>query len=94
MKAKSKLPISHLFVDLIPKELQPNILYICEEYKTASHLCFCGCNELTITPLTGGKFWDLIKEKDGTITLLGSIGNYHLPCKSHYVINKNIAIFL
>jgi hypothetical protein len=64
MKAKSKLPISHLFVDLIPKELQPNILYICEEYKTASHLCFCGCNELTITPLTGGKFWDLIKEKE------------------------------
>ena len=27
----------------MPKELQPGILYVSEEFLTAAHLCACGC---------------------------------------------------
>ena len=94
MKTLKKVEITPLFLkDSIPKELEENILYISEEYKTAIHLCLCGCKEKTITPLLGGQFWDLIKEKNGKVSLIGSIGNYSFPCQSHYIITNNIANF-
>lgn len=82
-----------MFVDIIPEELIQNTLYISEKYKTATHLCLCGCGEKTITPLGGGLMWDLVKENNGTVSLIGSVGNYSYPCKSHYIITKNVANF-
>jgi len=94
MKTIKKVEITPVFVDVIPDELEQNKFYIAEQYNVASHLCLCGCGKETITPLGGGRNWDLIKENNNTITLLGSVGNYSYECKSHYVINKNIASFL
>ena len=94
MKTLKKVEILPVFVEFIPDELEENKLYISEEYKTAIHNCLCGCGRKTITPLTGGKFWDLVKENNGTISLIGSVGNYSFPCKSHYIITKNIANFV
>ena len=93
MKTLKKVTIEPEFVDVIPDTLEENKIYISEKYKSAIHLCLCGCEEKTITPLGGGKFWDLIKEPNGTISLIGSVGNYNFECKSHYIITKNVANF-
>ena len=42
--------------DLIVYCIEENKIYISEEYKCAAHNCLCGCGNLTITPLGGGKF--------------------------------------
>lgn len=94
MKTLKKVTIEPVFVDVIPDVLEEKKFYISEEHKVAIHNCLCGCGEKTVTPLSGGKSWDLVKENNGTISLIGSIGNYSFPCKSHYIITKNIANFV
>lgn len=93
MKTIKKATIEPVFVDLISDTLEENKIYISEKYKLAIHLCLCGCKEKTVTPLGGGKNWDIVKENNGTISLIGSVGNYNFDCKSHYIITKNIANF-
>jgi hypothetical protein len=88
-----KVKIYPVFIEFIPDILEENKLYISEKYKSAIHNCLCGCGEKTITPLGGGTNWDLIKENNGTVSLIGSVGNYNFDCKSHYIITKNIANF-
>lgn len=93
MKTLKKVEIEPVFVEFVPDVLEENKLYISEEYKCAIHLCLCGCGEKTITPLGGGRNWDLVKEPNGTVSLIGSVGNYNFPCNSHYIITKNVANF-
>jgi hypothetical protein len=71
-------------VKYLPKELSPGILYISEEYAVAGHLCACGCGNKVITPL-GPSEWNFT-EQGGQPSLWPSIGNWQLPCRSHYVI--------
>ena len=75
------------FVDSIPRELQPGILYISRKYRTASHLCCCGCGNRVVTPLKPGG-WRLIEDK-GTVSLIPSIGSWNLRCQSHYFIRHD-----
>lgn len=75
------------FVEYIPEVIEPGILYISKKYRTATHLCCCGCMHKVVTPLKLG-FWEL-KEKNGKVSLSPSIGNFNLPCKSHYFISEN-----
>ncbi|MEO6228546.1 MAG: DUF6527 family protein [Ferruginibacter sp.] len=70
----------------MPTDLQPGILYISEEFEVAGHLCACGCNNKVITPL-GPTEWSF-SEAGGKPTLRPSIGNWELPCRSHYIITK------
>lgn len=79
------------FVDAIPGVLEPGVLYVCERYRTASHLCCCGCSTKVVTPLKP-TFWSL--RKRGTlVSLAPSIGNWSLPCKSHYFIKNNRVVW-
>lgn len=71
-------------VEYIPRELAPGILYVSEEYAVAGHLCACGCGNKVITPL-GPAEW-IFSAQNGLPTLRPSIGNWQLPCRSHYVI--------
>jgi hypothetical protein len=71
-------------VKYLPKELSPGILYVSEEYAVAGHLCACGCGNKVITPL-GSAEWS-VTERAGKPSLWPSIGNWQLPCRSHYVI--------
>lgn len=90
---KREVAIQPVFVQFIPEELEERKIYISEEYKTASHKCFCGCGKLVVTPFAGsGKVWGLIKHSDNKISIDGSIGNMNYECQSHYVIRENIAI--
>lgn len=71
-------------VKYIPRELSSGILYVSEEYAVAGHLCACGCGTKVIIPL-GPAEW-VFSEHDGRPTLSPSIGNWQLPCRSHYLI--------
>lgn len=80
------LEITHKFVDLIPDELEPRVLYISIEYATVAHLCCCGCRQEVVTPLSPTD-WKLVF--DGvSISLSPSIGNWSFPCRSHYWIRS------
>lgn len=71
-------------VEFIPKMLDAGILYVSERFNVAAHLCPCGCGTKIVTPL-GPCEWSLKKEK-GEPSLRPSIGNWQIPCRSHYLI--------
>lgn len=75
------------FTEFIPLELEEGILYVTVKYKTAAHLCACGCGKKVITPITPDR-WKLTYDGE-TITLSPSIGNWSFDCRSHYWIRKN-----
>lgn len=76
------------FVEFIPKQLDQGVLYISLKYRTATHMCCCGCGTKIVTPLTPTD-WQLT-EKDGRVSLWPSVGNWNHSCQSHYIINKNM----
>lgn len=96
MKTLKKVSIVPVFVEFIPDELEEGKLYISEKYKTAVHNCLCGCGTRSITPMSGHPphDWKVVKESEGVISLIGSVGNFQFPCKSHYIITKNVANFV
>lgn len=84
---KPELVLDHEFVEFIPEELKERTLYISIEYCTAVHKCCCGCGREVVTPLSPTA-WKLIFDGK-TVSLSPSIGNWSLPCRSHYFITKN-----
>ena len=78
--------IKLLHVQFLPRELEPEILYVSKEYGVAGHLCPCGCGNKIITPLDPTE-WSF-SEKNNKPTLYPSIGNWQLPCRSHYWIRN------
>jgi hypothetical protein len=78
--------ISLYRVKYLPKDLSEGILYVSSEYSVAGHLCACGCGTKVITPL-GPAEWTF-SERNELPTLRPSIGNWQLPCRSHYVITE------
>lgn len=79
--------IQHKFVEFIPNSPEQGILYISIEYRTAVHLCVCGCGNKVVTPITPTD-WKL--RFDGkTVSLYPSIGNWNFSCKSHYFVTRN-----
>lgn len=75
------------FVDFIPQSVESGVLYVSQKYKTATHLCCCGCGNKVVTPLKPGG-WKLTNTR-GAVTIRPSIGSWSLPCQSHYFITKN-----
>lgn len=78
------------FVEFVPAELDPGVIYVSMDYATASHLCPCGCQSRVVTPL-GPVDWQLLF--DGTVSLRPSIGNGQIPCRSHYFIRSNAVLW-
>jgi hypothetical protein len=73
---------THSFVDTLPDRLNEGILYVCVQYATSAHNCFCGCGREVVTPIHPTK-WKLTF--DGvSVSLSPSIGSWSLACKSHY----------
>lgn len=77
--------LKHEFVKYIPDKPQEGILYISREYKTATHLCCCGCGLHVVTPLNPAK-WS-VTYHGNSVSLFPSIGNWSFPCQSHYWID-------
>lgn len=74
------------YVEFIPERLDTGIIYISKRFRTASHLCCCGCGLKVVTPLNSAKW--MLTDHGHSISLYPSIGNWSFPCKSHYWINK------
>lgn len=79
----NELKLQH--VTYVPRDLAPGVLYVSLEYAVAAHLCACGCSAKVVTPL-GPAEWSFT-ERGGRPSLRPSIGNWQLPCRSHYVIS-------
>lgn len=80
--------LEHRFVDLIPGDLEPGVLYVTMGYATAVHSCACGCGARIVTPLTPID-WELRFDGE-TVSLSPSIGNWSFSCQSHYWIRRNL----
>ena len=84
--------MQHKFVDIIPEDIEENVLYISLKYNVTKHLCPCGCGSEIVASL-GPDRWKL--SYDGkTVSLNPSIGNFYHKCKSHYYIKNDAIIWL
>jgi Family of unknown function (DUF6527) len=83
--------IKLLRVEFIPKELEPAILYVSEEYGAAVHLCACGCGRKVSTPLRPPRW--VLSETPAGPTLCPSVGNWVFPCQSHYWIRGGTIVW-
>lgn len=79
--------IRHEFVEFVPDELEKGVVYVSIPYATAVHRCLSGCGQEVVTPLSPAD-WELVFDGE-TISLYPSIGNWSLPCRSHYWIRRN-----
>lgn len=75
------------FVEFIPAELDEGMLYVSMAYATTAHLCACGCGTKIVLPLSPAE-WRMSFDGEA-VSLLPSVGNWQLPCKSHYWIKGN-----
>lgn len=84
---KPPVTLRHAFVDSAPEILEDGVLYVSIRYRSVMHKCCCGCGSEVVTPL-GPTDWKLIF--DGvSVSLDPSVGNWSLPCRSHYWIRGN-----
>lgn len=70
----------------MPEKLDAGVIYASMEYATVAHLCCCGCGREVVTPLSPTD-WKLTYDGQ-SISLHPSIGNWSLPCRSHYWIRN------
>ncbi len=84
------LTLEHRFVTHVPDDLEPGVLYVSMEYGSVVHACCCGCGEEVVTPLTPTD-WKLIYDGE-SVSLRPSVGSWTLPCRSHYIIDRNRAV--
>jgi hypothetical protein len=77
-----------VFVEFMPESMDSGKLYVSHQYRIAIHLCACGCGIEVVTPLNSDRGWVLTEGEDG-LTLSPSIGNWNLPCRSHYFVRSN-----
>lgn len=82
--------LAHRFVEHVPEQLDPGVLYISMEYGTVAHSCCCGCGEEVMTPLTPTD-WKMTYDGE-TVSLHPSVGSWTLACRSHYVIKHGKVI--
>lgn len=72
------------FVEFLPDDIGPGILYVSMSYAVAAHRCACGCGREVVTPLAPTD-WKLTFDGEN-VSLDPSIGNWSFPCRSHYFI--------
>ena len=82
--------LQHRFVDQFPEELEGGLLYVSTAYGSATHKCCCGCGAEIVTPLTPTD-WRITYDGE-TVSLNPSVGNWTLPCRSHYIIDHGRVI--
>lgn len=82
------------YVESFPPEteMQFGTLYVSMPFGTLSHLCACGCGNEVVTPLRPGSW--MLTYDGRTISLRPSIGNFQIPCQSHYFITSNQVVWL
>ena len=95
MKTIKTVEVIPVFIDgYMPDEklMEERHIYISIQYGVSIHMCLCGCRNKTVLPLHKHE-WILTENNKG-ISFTPSIGNFQLPCKSHYIITDNKANFV
>ena len=100
MKTLRKEIIEVKNVEYIPLaiDMKQGVLYYSEKFKTAGHLCLCGCNMPVFTPVNKNPntyksdFWNLSVNNKG-VTMTPSLF-HRIGCKSHYIITNGVANFV
>lgn len=90
MKTIKKVSVTTKDVETIPDHLEQNVIYISDKYKTAIHLCLCGCGHRAVTPFN---MWNITDIGKG-VTFTPSILNTNCPNRSHYIITNSVANFV
>ena len=89
--AKPQKTLAHEFVEFIPDLIEEGKIYVSIDYATAVHKCGCGCSKEVVTPLSPTD-WKLIFDGK-TVSLDPSIGNWGFPCRSHYWVRNDRAVW-
>lgn len=76
----------------VPEQLEYGILYVCFECNVVVHLCACGCGEKVVLPISPS-CWS-IKYNGEAVSINPSIGNFQIPCRSHYWIGHNKVLWV
>jgi len=79
------------FVESFPDVMEQGVLYVSIPYRTCGHLCCCGCSQEVVTPLSPAQWSVTFNGQD--ISLWPSVGNWALPCQSHYWIRKGQVVW-
>lgn len=79
--------LNYELVKSIPEKLEERTLYVSMDYATVAHKCCCGCGLEVVTPLSPTD-WKLTYDGE-SVSLHPSIGNWSLPCQSHYWIDRS-----
>jgi hypothetical protein len=77
--------LMHKFITTVPEKLEDGVLYVSLEHRSAMHKCCCGCGHEVVTPFSPTD-WKMTFD-GASISLYPSIGNWSLPCQSHYWID-------
>ena len=85
-----------VFLKTMPpdEDMEHGVIYVSIPFQLAIHLCACGtCRQQTVTPLNlfpedsrGWNYFVSGEQPDLLVTLTPSIGNFQMPCKSHYYV--------
>jgi hypothetical protein len=75
----------------MPKQIEPGVLYVSEEFGTAAHLCACGCGAKIRTPL-GPTEWK-VEDTPAGPNLTPSVGSWQQKCQSHYWIERGNVVW-
>ena len=71
-------------VENVPTDLEVGKLYVSLKFRTSAHLCGCGCGTKVVLKLSP-RHWSVILNGE-TVSMYPSVGNWQLPCLSHYWI--------
>jgi len=93
MKTLKKITVRPVVVEYIPdpENMVQDEIYISVKYKTAVHLCLCGCGNLSVTHFMDDSGWRVILRANTGLTITPSILNTNCPNRYHYIITDNIA---
>ena len=71
---KPNATLKHEFVEFIPEDLEQGTLYISIRFKTATHLCCCGCGNKVVTPIRPTDWKIIFDGKTVSLTHPSAIG--------------------
>ena len=72
--------------ETIPEEIEEGVLYVSFKYWTTVHKCACGCGQKVVLRLSP-KHWAITLNGE-SVSMYPSVGNWQLPCRSHYWIEE------
>ena len=72
--------------ETIPENIEEGVLYVSLTYWTTVHKCGCGCGQKVVLRLSP-KHWAITLNGD-SVSMYPSVGNWQLPCRSHYWIEE------